>query len=59
MCLSGTSITIPTIPLSLAKASPHTHTHTQDLLLAGLTHVCNVGEEVVVLGLGHGVTELR
>lgn len=29
------------------------------LLLAGLAHVADVGEEVVVLGLGHGLPELR
>lgn len=28
------------------------------LLLAGLAHVADVGEEVVVLGLGHGLPEL-
>lgn len=28
------------------------------LLLAGLADVCDVGEEVVVFGLGHGITEL-
>lgn len=28
------------------------------LLLAGLAHVADVGEEVVVLGLGHGAPEL-